>query len=211
MSSSEVVSSIFFPRNELLWMEKLTVSTSTNFVDNGRLEINEDSPRDMLPSTSLAKESIERIVCNTNCSITATTQKTRISKIFRSTETEYKEWIRVYTSASFRPAGFHVRDSKAPNTNFRPGSQLVRCECLWFLASSLSRNPNFERFASSTDGELRKWERWARSSFFPNFHDFCGKLIIYWMRFDNWLGSAKLWQPAFGTGHRQNTWDSIWI
>jgi len=90
MSSSEVVSSIFFPRNELLWMEKLTVSTSTNFVDNGRLEINEDSPRDMLPSTSLAKESIERIVCNTNCSITATTQKTRISKIFRSTKQSTK-------------------------------------------------------------------------------------------------------------------------
>ena len=71
MASGEVVSSVFFTRDKLLWMEKLTVRSGTYLVDNGRLEINEDSSRDMLSSASLAEERVERIVCYTNRSITA--------------------------------------------------------------------------------------------------------------------------------------------
>ena len=39
MSSGEVVGSIFFTGDELLWMEELSVGTGSNLIDNGWLKI----------------------------------------------------------------------------------------------------------------------------------------------------------------------------
>ena len=66
MSSSEVVGSIFFTRDELLWVEKLSVGSSSNFIDNGWLEIEEDSSWDVFTSTSLGEEGVESIVTTTD-------------------------------------------------------------------------------------------------------------------------------------------------
>ena len=52
MSSGEVVGSIFFSRDELLWMEELSVGSSSDLIDNGWLEIEEDSSWDCLLYTS---------------------------------------------------------------------------------------------------------------------------------------------------------------
>lgn len=71
MASGEVVSSIFFPGDKLLRMEKLPVCSSTDLVDNSGLEIDEDGSGDMLPSAGLAEESVESIVRYTNGRITA--------------------------------------------------------------------------------------------------------------------------------------------
>ena len=59
-------------------MEKLTVRSGTDLVDDSRLQINEDSSGNMLPSTSLAEESVESVVRNTNRCITAQLAKRRL-------------------------------------------------------------------------------------------------------------------------------------
>ena len=66
MASGEVVGGIFLTRDELLWMEELSVSTSSNFIDNGWLEIEEDSSWNVLTSTSLGEEGVESVVTAAN-------------------------------------------------------------------------------------------------------------------------------------------------
>ena len=66
MSSGEVVGSIFFSRDELLWMEELSVGTGSDLIDNGWLEIEEDSSWDVLTSTSLGEEGVESVVTTTD-------------------------------------------------------------------------------------------------------------------------------------------------
>jgi len=66
VTSGEVVSGIFFTRDELLWVEELSVGTSSDLIDNGWLEIEEDSSWDVLSSTSLGEEGVEGIVTTTN-------------------------------------------------------------------------------------------------------------------------------------------------
>ena len=66
MSSGEVVGSIFFSRDELLWMEELSVGTGSDLIDNGWLEIEEDSSWDVLSSTSLGEEGVEGIIATTD-------------------------------------------------------------------------------------------------------------------------------------------------
>jgi len=75
MSSSKVVGSIFFARDELLWVEELAVSSGSNFINDSGLKIHEDSSWDMLASTSFTEKSIEGIVRNTNRCITVTRTK----------------------------------------------------------------------------------------------------------------------------------------
>jgi len=53
MSSGEVVGSIFFTGDELLWVEQLSVGSGSDLIDNGWLEIEEDGSWDVLTSTSL--------------------------------------------------------------------------------------------------------------------------------------------------------------
>jgi hypothetical protein len=66
MSSGEVVGSVFFTGDKLLWMEELSVGTGSDFIDNGWLEIKEDGSWDVLTSTSLGEEGVEGIVTTTD-------------------------------------------------------------------------------------------------------------------------------------------------
>jgi hypothetical protein len=66
MSSSEVVSSIFFTRNKLFWVEELSVSTSSDFINNGWFEIKEYTSWDVFTSTSFTEESVESIITTTD-------------------------------------------------------------------------------------------------------------------------------------------------
>merc|ERR1712070_912466 len=66
MSSGEVVGSIFFSWDELLWMEELSVGSSSDLIDNGWLEIEEDSSWDVLTSTSLGEEGVESVITTTD-------------------------------------------------------------------------------------------------------------------------------------------------
>merc|ERR1719171_779727 len=66
MSSGEVVGGIFFSGDELLWMEELSVGSGSDLIDNGWLEIEEDSSWDVLSGTSLGEEGVEGIVTTTN-------------------------------------------------------------------------------------------------------------------------------------------------
>ena len=66
MTSGEVVGGIFLTGDELLWMEELSVGSGTDLIDDGWLEIEEDSSWDMLSSTSLGEEGVEGIITTTN-------------------------------------------------------------------------------------------------------------------------------------------------
>jgi len=62
MSSGEVVGSIFFTGDELLWVEQLSVGSGSDLIDNGWLEIEEDGSWDVLAGTSLGEEGVESVV-----------------------------------------------------------------------------------------------------------------------------------------------------
>ena len=66
MSSGEVVGSIFFTGDELLWMEELSVGSGSDFINNGWLEIEEYGSWDVLTSTSLGEEGVESVVTTTD-------------------------------------------------------------------------------------------------------------------------------------------------
>jgi hypothetical protein len=57
-----VVRSILLSTNNLLGVVELTVGSGTNFITNRGLQIDVHRTRDMLSGTSLAEESVERIV-----------------------------------------------------------------------------------------------------------------------------------------------------
>ena len=48
MPTSIVVGGIFLSSDELLWMKELSVRSLTNFVDDGRFQVNEDGARHVL-------------------------------------------------------------------------------------------------------------------------------------------------------------------
>ena len=66
VTSGEVVGGIFLTRDELLWMEELSVGSGSDLIDNGWLEIEEDSSWDVLTSTSLGEEGVESVVTTTD-------------------------------------------------------------------------------------------------------------------------------------------------
>jgi len=66
VTSGEVVGGILFTRDELLWMEELSVGTSSDLIDDGWLEIEEDASWDVLSSTSLGEEGVEGIITTTD-------------------------------------------------------------------------------------------------------------------------------------------------
>jgi len=66
MASSEVVGSVFFTRDELLWMEELSVSSGSNFINDGWFKIKEDGSWDVLTSTSLGEEGVESVITTTD-------------------------------------------------------------------------------------------------------------------------------------------------
>ena len=70
MSTGEVVGSVFFTADELLRVEELTVSTGSDLVDHGGLEVDEDGTRDVFPCAGLAEEGVESIVTSSNGLVT---------------------------------------------------------------------------------------------------------------------------------------------
>merc|ERR1719272_1240025 len=62
MTTSEIISGILFTTDKLLRMERLTVRTGPHFIDHSWLKIDKDSAWDVLASTGLREESVERII-----------------------------------------------------------------------------------------------------------------------------------------------------
>lgn len=66
VTSGEVVSGIFFTRDELLWMEELSVGSSSDFINDSGFQIEENTSGDVFTSTSLGEESVEGIITTTD-------------------------------------------------------------------------------------------------------------------------------------------------
>jgi len=66
VTSSKVVSSIFFTRDKLFWMEELSVCSCSNFIDNSWFKIKEDSSWNMLTGTGFGEEGVEGIISTTD-------------------------------------------------------------------------------------------------------------------------------------------------
>jgi hypothetical protein len=66
VTTGVVVRSVFLPRDELLRVEKLAVRASSHFIDDSRLEIDEDCTGDVFTSTGLREESVERVITATD-------------------------------------------------------------------------------------------------------------------------------------------------
>jgi len=66
VTTGVVVSSIFLAGDQLLWVEQLAVGTSAHFINYCGLKINENSPGDVLASSSLAEEGVEGVVASSN-------------------------------------------------------------------------------------------------------------------------------------------------
>ncbi len=66
MATGEVVSGVLLSGDELFGMEELSVGASSNFVNDGGLEIEENAARYVLASASLREEGVESIITATN-------------------------------------------------------------------------------------------------------------------------------------------------
>lgn len=66
VTTGKVVGGIFLARDELFWVEELTVGTGADLINDGWLEIDKDATWDVLSSTSLREEGVEGIVATTN-------------------------------------------------------------------------------------------------------------------------------------------------
>jgi len=66
VTTGEVVGGILFTRDKLLWMEKLSVGSGSDLIDNSWLEIKEDGSWDVLASTGLREEGVESIITTSN-------------------------------------------------------------------------------------------------------------------------------------------------
>jgi len=66
VTSGVVVGGVFLAGDQLLGMEELSVGASSDFIDDGWLEINEDGSGNVLSCTSLGEEGVEGIVTSAN-------------------------------------------------------------------------------------------------------------------------------------------------
>ena len=66
VTSGEVVGSIFLSGDKLFWVEQLSVSTSSDFINNGGFQIQEDSSWDVLSGSGFREESVEGIITTTD-------------------------------------------------------------------------------------------------------------------------------------------------
>jgi len=62
VSSGEVVGGIFLTGDQLLRVEQLSVGTGSDFINDGGLQIEEDTSWDVLAGTGLREESVESII-----------------------------------------------------------------------------------------------------------------------------------------------------
>lgn len=70
VTTGEVVGRILLAADELLRVEKLAVGARAHLVDHGGLEIDEDRTGHVLPSASLAEESVEGIITTSDSLVT---------------------------------------------------------------------------------------------------------------------------------------------
>ena len=61
-----VVGGVLFASHQLLWVEQLPVCSSPDLVNDGGLQINKDSSRNMLTSSSLREEGVEAVISSSN-------------------------------------------------------------------------------------------------------------------------------------------------
>jgi hypothetical protein len=61
-----VVGSILLSSDELFWVKQLTVGSSTDLIDDGRLQIDEDGTWDVFASASLTEEGVERVISSSD-------------------------------------------------------------------------------------------------------------------------------------------------
>jgi len=67
VSARKVVCSVLFSTYELLRVEQLAVRACANFIDDGGLEVNHHASGNVLASTSLAEEGVERVIAAADC------------------------------------------------------------------------------------------------------------------------------------------------
>jgi hypothetical protein len=66
VTTSEVVSSIFLTRDQLLRVKQLPVRTGAHFIDDSRFQVNKDSSWNVLASTGFGKEGVESVVTSSD-------------------------------------------------------------------------------------------------------------------------------------------------
>jgi len=66
VTSGVVIGGIFFTSDQLFWMEELTVSTSSDFINDSWFQINENGTWDMFASTSFGEEGVEGVITTTD-------------------------------------------------------------------------------------------------------------------------------------------------
>jgi hypothetical protein len=66
VTAGEVVAGILFTRDQLLGVEELTVGASADLVNDGGLQIDEDTAGNVLAGTGLGEEGVERVITATD-------------------------------------------------------------------------------------------------------------------------------------------------
>ena len=66
VTTSEVVGGILLTRDELFWVEELSVGTSADLINDGWFQVKEDATWDVLAGTSLGEEGVESIITATD-------------------------------------------------------------------------------------------------------------------------------------------------
>jgi len=66
VSSSIVIGGILLAGDQLLGVEKLSVGTGSDLIDDSGLEINEDGSRNVLSSAGLREKGVERVITTTD-------------------------------------------------------------------------------------------------------------------------------------------------
>ena len=85
MSSSEVICSIFFSGDELLRVEELSISSSSDFINDSWFEIEEDGSWYVFSSSSLGEECVECIITTTD-SFIRWHLSVRLNTVFKTEE-----------------------------------------------------------------------------------------------------------------------------
>jgi len=70
VTTGVVVGGIFLTGDELFWVEQLTVGTSSDLIDYGWFQVNEDGSWYVLASSSLTEEGVEGIITTSNGLVT---------------------------------------------------------------------------------------------------------------------------------------------
>jgi hypothetical protein len=66
VTTSIVVGSVFLSGDELFRVEQLAVGSSTDLIDYGWFQVDKDSTGNVLAGSSLAEESVERVITNSD-------------------------------------------------------------------------------------------------------------------------------------------------